>query len=131
MNGHMHHIEIYVSDLRISKQFYDWLLSKLGYTLYQDWDKGFSFKKEDFYIVFVQVEMPFEEFGYHRKRIGLNHMAFKVYSESDVDELTAELIEKNIPILYKDKHPFAGGTKHYAVYFENPDRIKLEVVSHT
>jgi hypothetical protein len=27
------------------------------------------------------------------------------------------------------EHPYAGGTDHYAVYFEDPDRIKVEVVA--
>ncbi|MCF7624758.1 hypothetical protein L3139_24030 [[Brevibacterium] frigoritolerans] len=32
-------------------------------------------------------------------------------------------------ILYADKHPFAGGKDHYAVYFEDPDRMKVELVA--
>ncbi|GAA0595336.1 hypothetical protein GCM10009001_09310 [Virgibacillus siamensis] len=31
--------------------------------------------------------------------------------------------------MYSDKHPFAGGEDHYAVYFEDPDRIKVELVA--
>ena len=46
-----------------------------------------------------------------------------------VDEITNDLINQDIGILYVDRHPFAGGNDHYAVYFEDPDRIKLEIVS--
>jgi hypothetical protein len=27
------------------------------------------------------------------------------------------------------RSPFAGGASHYAVFFEDPDRIKVEVVA--
>ena len=41
----LHHVEIYVSDLETSRAFYDFLLTKLGYSLYQEWDKGAVLKK--------------------------------------------------------------------------------------
>jgi len=34
---------------------------------------------------------------------------------------------KNIPLLYSDKYPHAGGQDCYSVYFEDPDRIKIEI----
>lgn len=43
--------------------------------------------------------------------------------------MTNKLKEKKIKILYSDKHPFAGGSNHYAVYFEDPDRVKVELVA--
>ncbi|MBM7541239.1 catechol 2,3-dioxygenase-like lactoylglutathione lyase family enzyme [Amphibacillus cookii] len=43
--------------------------------------------------------------------------------------MTSKLKKKGIKILYPNKHPFAGGDSHYAVYFEDPDRIKVELVS--
>ena len=32
-------------------------------------------------------------------------------------------------ILYTTKHPFAEGPDHHAVYFEDPDRIKVELIA--
>ena len=52
----MHHIEIYVSNLEKTKEFYSWILSILGFELFQDWKDGFSYKKGEFYIVFVQTK---------------------------------------------------------------------------
>jgi catechol 2,3-dioxygenase-like lactoylglutathione lyase family enzyme len=43
--------------------------------------------------------------------------------------MTLQLKEKGVNILYPDKHPFAGGGSHYAVFFEDPDRIKVELVA--
>lgn len=52
----MHHIEIYVSNLDKTKEFYSWIFSILGFELFQEWKDGFSYKKDEFYIVFVQTK---------------------------------------------------------------------------
>ena len=129
MNGIIHHIEIYVSDLEKSKLFWTWLLcEKLNYDIFQKWSSGISYKLGETYIVFVQTETEFIENSYHRKNTGLNHLAFHCDSKEFIDHLTKDLEENNISILYKNKHPFAGGEDYYAVFFEDPDRIKVEVV---
>ena len=77
----------------------------------------------------MQVEKRFMDVPYHRSRVGLNHLAFHAESKEQVDWMTDQLKEKGIPILYQDRHPFAGGDSHYAVFFEDPDRIKVELVA--
>lgn len=129
MQGILHHIEIYVSDLKQSRDFWGWFLEELGYTSYQEWDMGHSWKLGDTYIVFVKAEDRFLDIPYHRCRVGLNHLAFHAASRQHVDEITNKLKEKKVNILYLDKHPYAGGNNHYAVYFEDPDRIKVELVA--
>ncbi|WP_339327634.1 VOC family protein [Mammaliicoccus sciuri] len=94
MNGSIHHLEIYVSDINKSKKFYSWLLGLLGYSLYQEWREGFSFKLNETYIVFVQVDDSFKQYGYHRKRIGLNHLAFTVEDRVTVDGINIILEQK-------------------------------------
>lgn len=129
MRGILSHVEIYVSDLQKSLQFWDWFLSDLGYELYQRWAEGASYKLNHTYLVFVQVEEKYKKFPYHRRHTGLNHLAFYGGSRKDIDEMTHKLREKGIKILYEDKHPFAAGPGYYAVFFEDPDRIKVEVVA--
>ncbi|MBK7158487.1 MAG: VOC family protein [Ignavibacteria bacterium] len=130
MNGIIHHIEIYVSDLERTILFWEWLLTKkFTYEIFQKWDSGISFKLGETYIVFVQTEKKYLSNPYNRKNTGLNHLAFHCSSKEFVDTLTKELKEKNINILYADKHPYAGGENYYAVFFEDPDRIKVEVVA--
>lgn len=127
--GILHHVELNVSDLRNTTLFWGWFLEGLGYSKFQEWDKGISWKLEDTYIVFVQTEERYLDVSYHRSRAGLNHLAFHAKSREHVDELTQQLKSKGVHILYQDKHPFAGGDDCYAVYFEDPDRIKVELVS--
>ncbi len=127
--GLLHHIEIYVSDLKRSIDFWGWFLEEMGYSPFQEWESGQSFKMEDTYIVFVQTEERFLDVPYHRCRVGLNHLAFHAESRQHVDEMTRKLKDKGITILYTNQHPFAGGDDHYAVYFEDPDRMKVELVA--
>lgn len=129
MKGLLHHIELYVNDLRKSNEFWGWLLLELGYEKDQEWKMGVSYKIENTYITFVQVEDRFIEDSYHRCKHGLNHLAFHGESRAFVDEMTEKLRERKATILYEDKHPFAGGEDYYAVFFEDPDRMKVEIVA--
>ena len=129
MTGTVHHIEIYVSNLQNTIEFWGWLLIQLGYHKYQSWNEGISYKLGDSYLVFVQTEEEYLDIPYHRKRTGLNHLAFHVESRAMVDDFTNQLKARNVSILYADKHPFAGGKNYYAVFFEDPDRIKVELIA--
>jgi len=127
--GLIHHIELNVSNLKNSIIFWEWFLEELGYETYQTWESGRSWKLGETYIVFVQTEERFMDVPYHRRRAGLNHLAFHAESREQVDYITEKLKTKGVKILYTDTHPFAGGNIHYAVYFEDPDRIKVELVA--
>ena len=97
--------------------------------MFQKWESGRSWRLNDTYIVFVQAEDRFLDIPYHRCRVGLNHLAFYASSRNHVDEITHKLKLKDVNILYLNRHPYAGGANHYAVYFEDPDRIKVELVA--
>ncbi len=127
--GLLHHVEINVRDLGRSRDFWQWLLGRLGYTVYQEWDAGVSFRLGATYLVFVQTPHAYLEPPYHRSRTGLNHLAFHAASKAQVAEITQTLRTRGVPILYEDRHPHAGGPDHYAVFFEDPDRIKVELVA--
>ncbi|WP_076560798.1 VOC family protein [Salimicrobium flavidum] len=127
--GLLHHVEIYVSDLEKSKAFWGWFLGELGYEPYQQWDGGQSWKLGETYLVFVQTESKYLDVLYNRCRTGLNHLAFHASSRERVDEMLNMLKDREVPILYEDDFPYAGGEDHYAVYFEDPDRIKVEFVA--
>lgn len=123
----MHHVEIYVSDLAKSTEFWGWLLEELGYRLFQSWGQGRSWILDSTYIVLVQTEERYLDIPYHRCRTGLNHLAFHARSREHIDELIEKLISRGVSLLYQDKHPYAGG--NYGVFFEDPDRIKIELVA--
>lgn len=128
VRGAIHHVELYVSDLQRSVAFWSWLLVRLGYSEHQRWPEGQSWIVQGgAYIVVVQAPPDHLAAGYHRRRVGLNHIAFQVESRQAVDDFTAHLRQRGVPVLYEDSHPYAGGGDTYAVFFEDPDRIKLEI----
>lgn len=123
--GQLHHVELCTSDLESSIDFWEWLLGVLGYESKSDWDAGHSWINGPTYIVLKRAtnsEPPFE-----RRAPGLNHLAFHATSREQVDELTAGIRERaDSTVLYEDQHPYAGG--YYALYCEDPEGIKVEVV---
>lgn len=65
--------------------------------------------------------------------IGMNHLAFGVAKQSDVDTAVTYLQDKGIPLLFdtpRHRPDFAQSPEHtyYQVMFESPDRILLEIV---
>lgn len=127
--GLLHHVELYVSDLARSVEFWGWLLGALGYEPFQTWASGRSWRRGPTYIVLVQAATGHLAPPYDRRRVGLNHLAFHAGSRAEVDRLSAELARRGVPILYPERHPHAGGEDSYAVFFEDPDRIKIEVTA--
>jgi catechol 2,3-dioxygenase-like lactoylglutathione lyase family enzyme len=127
--GFLHHVNIKVSDLKQSTDFWTWFLGMLGWELFDSWPKGVSFKLGPTYLDFVQADEKFRNIPHERDCIGLNHFAFHASSRHHVDEITEKLKERGAKILYLDQHPFAGGPDYYAVYFEDPNGFKVEVVA--
>jgi len=127
--GTLHHVELYVADLRRSCEFWGWFLGHLGYELFSKWDDGESWRLGDTYLCFVQTAERHRDRPYHRCAPGLNHLAFHAASRAQVDELTDLVRKRGLKVLYEDRHPYAGGPDYYALFFENPDRMKVEVVA--
>jgi catechol 2,3-dioxygenase-like lactoylglutathione lyase family enzyme len=125
--GKLHHLELYVTDPEVAVRFWGWLLPELGWEPFQEWDEGCSYRHGDLYLALV--EAPTGGPGIDRRAAGLNHVAFCVDTRAEIDELTAALRERDIRVLYPERHPYAGGPDHYAVFFEDPDGLKVEVVA--
>ena len=127
----LHHIEIYVSNLGVSYPFWSALLAQIGYEESGHWDSGFTLANgHDAYLTFVQVAESHAFRLYHRCGVGLNHLAFKVKGRETIDILRQYCLANGITSLYDDKYPFAnGGTDYYALFIEDPDRIKVEFVA--
>lgn len=128
--GALHHLELYVRDLERSSEFWGWVLTELGYEPFQEWDEGISWRPvggQGAYVALVLA--PEGAADLDRRSVGLNHVAFAATSRDQVDAITAELRRRDERILYPDRHPYAGGPDHYAVFFEDPDGLKVEVVA--
>lgn len=121
------HIEIYVSDYAKSIRFYDVVLPFLGWKRLVCQTSHTTFTDGELKIVFCPVDEKYSQHGYHRKRAGLNHLALYADSKQQVDELFETILKpRGIVCLYEGQP--TGDPGYYAVFFEDPDRIKIEVV---
>ena len=125
-DGSLEHLDISVSDLERSGEFWAAFLKDLGYHEFAKSATGWSWTNGESTVFLLQAEPAYLDPPYHRKRVGLNHLAFGVSDPKAVDAFTARLRERNVALLYGG--PRTGRTT-YAVLFEDPDRIKIEVVS--
>lgn len=126
----LHHIELYVSDLERALAFWTPFMEKLGYEP-ERWSGGMNFfaEEKEPYLCLLEAEKDHKAAGFHRKRVGLNHLAFKARSRAHVEEIRDWVREAGHTQLYDDRYPFATAPDYYALFCEDPDRIKLEVVA--
>lgn len=127
MNGRFHHMDIYVADLARSVAFWGHLLESFGWTMRADRPTAKSWADGTSELFFVQAESEFVEHGYHRKRVGLNHLAFSVESREALEHCLAFVNERGARLLYSGAIDETS-TQH-RFFFEDPDRIKVEVIA--
>lgn len=127
MSGRFHHLDIYVGDLGRTVGFWGPFLEQLGFSKAADRPAAKSWRGAGAEIFFVQAEPEFVAQGYHRKRIGLNHLAFAVDSREELAALLDWVKARGQRLLY------AGAIEETATqdrfFFEDPERIKVEVVA--
>ena len=130
MNASLDHVSINVSNAQVSFQFYRKFLGFLGYYIVKESVDSVGFRKDGSDIWVNETHPDHKKEGFHRKRTGLNHLAVKVDTREAVDQFHKDFLQaQGIPTLYNTPKPFPEYTpNYYAVFFEDPDRIKLEVL---
>jgi catechol 2,3-dioxygenase-like lactoylglutathione lyase family enzyme len=130
VHGTLHHVELWVPDLPRALASFGWLLEALGYAPFQSWAAGRSWRLGPTYLV-VEESPALTAERHDRRRPGLNHLAFHVEDAAAVDALTAEAARHGWRLLFPERHPYAGGDRHYAAYLENDDGFEVELVAIT
>ncbi|MFG2954552.1 VOC family protein [Streptomyces sp. NPDC048291] len=126
----LHHVELWVPDLDRATESWGWLLGNLGWTPYQNWPDGRSWRLGETYVVVERSPaMRDGDAGYDRMRPGLNHLAFRAPDRTTVDALAQAAPEHGWTLLFPARHPHAGGPDHYAAYLENEDGFEAELVA--
>ncbi len=121
------HIEINVSDYSKSIRFYDTVLRPLGWERLVCTADCTSYSDGFLKLILSPTQENFKDAGFHRKRIGLNHIAIYALSKEEVDSYYRDVLETNgIHSLYQEGPE--GDDDYYSVLFEDPDRMKIEVV---
>jgi catechol 2,3-dioxygenase-like lactoylglutathione lyase family enzyme len=120
------HLVLSVGDFAQSKAFYNKLLTFLRFKLKHEYDDmaGWSNGKTLFWIAAADAEG--RKHRYRKGDIGFHHYAFEMRSRKDVDALGAFLEENGMNIV--DPPGEYYGREYYAVYFTDPDGMKLEAM---
>ncbi len=123
------HLHINVSDIEISGPFYDKLLKYFGFeTLDKSEDHWWWHNRGRNTFGIEQTDNKYLKSKFHRRQTGLNHIAFRAETKKAVDEFYNKFLLRNkVPILYGRPRKYPKyHESYYAVFFEDPDRIKLE-----
>src|ERR671935_3160679 len=127
----VHHVDLVVSSIERSLPFYRELLGPLGWhgisevegergeTIWYLWGPGSSIG-----LRAAQTESPPR---YDRYRVGLHHLALEAMSRGVVNERADWLRSQGVEIESgPEEYWYSPG--YYAVFFYDPDGIKLELV---
>ena len=133
VRGSLSHVDLTVSDLQRSVDFYDRVLGRLGYRRLDEVGAGapcwaISDAHGGFFTIALKPARPERATTTHdRYAPGLHHLAFHADSREDVNEFHDFLLDLGATILDPPaEYDYTPG--YYAVFFTDPDNIKLEVV---
>ncbi len=126
--GTLHHLELWVPDLDRAAAQWGWLLTAMGYGLFQQWPAGRSWRLGSAYVV-IEKSPDLSASGHDRMRPGMNHVAFYAGSRHEVDHLVVQGPGHGWTLLFPDVHPHAGGPDQYAAYLTNSDGFEVELVA--
>jgi glyoxylase I family protein len=129
MRGWVHHIDLTVSDLGRSAPFYEAVLGFLGYRqghrgeTWIDWDMSAPHCASS-----IAIRLAKNRRKHDRYACGLHHLAWVAASRADVDRLHQLLVGIGATILDPpaDYPQYRDG--YYALFFADPDGLKLEFV---
>jgi catechol 2,3-dioxygenase-like lactoylglutathione lyase family enzyme len=126
----VHHVDLVVSSIERSLPFYRDLLAPLGYHRIGEveGERGETI----WYLSGPEVSLGLREAQSEgdevdRYRVGLHHIAFEAWSRSMVDE-RADWLRAQGAAIESGPAVYTYIPGYYAVFFYDPDGIKLEIV---
>lgn len=123
----IHHIDLTVSDLTLSTEFYDRILPLFGFRRVPDTD-GNPVWAGAFSEIGLQPARIESLRPHDRYSSGLHHLAFAAPTQNAVNEVFRDLERLGVVILDPPARYDQYATGYYAVFFADPDGIKLEYV---
>ena len=127
----VHHVDLVVSSIERSLPFYRDLLGPLGWHGVSEvqGERGetiWYLSGPGSYLGLREAQSPTED-GFDRYRVGVHHVAFEAPSRFAVDDRADWLRTQGAEIESgPEEYSYVPG--YYAVFFYDPDGIKLEIV---
>lgn len=129
MPSKLYHLQVNVSSAAVLP-FYRDLFGYLEWRPIHDEGGVVAFSDGGVNVWLIPTAARFLPRGFHRKGTGLNHLAFRVERREEVDRFRERFMApRGITPLYGTPREFPEyAPGYYAVFFEDADRLKLEVV---
>lgn len=127
--GDPSHIDLTVTDAAAAHRFYDAVLRFLGFVGGRSEGGnlgGWMLPRTGFNIALQPAKPECAGTPHNRYAPGLHHLAFQAGSREDVDRMHELLLSLGATVLDPPGEYYAGG--YYAVFFADPDGLKLELV---
>lgn len=125
------HVGLNVSDLAAARRYYDAIMPSLGFEPFVDTAEEFSYHpaggKPGTRIFFYLAPEPDV---YVRKRVGLQHLAFRARTRTQVDDAHAKALELGSEILFRPQLFPQYHESYYATFWFDPHGFLLELVCH-
>lgn len=120
------HLVIRVGDYARSRRFYDAVLGCMGFKRKYEYGRhaGWSNGKTLFWI--GEADAEGKKHKHRAGNIGFHHYAFELARRRDVDDLYTVLKRRKVRVVDPPAEYPAYGKGYYAVYFLDPDGLKLE-----
>jgi catechol 2,3-dioxygenase-like lactoylglutathione lyase family enzyme len=119
------HVKLAVKDFKKSKEFYSLLFKQLEFQQVADHETSAAWVTREGFGVWISQAKRTQP-AYVFSAPGLHHICFKAKSKEEVDAVYNNLKTKthifDAPAAYLEYSPI-----YYAVFFADPDGIKLEV----
>jgi glyoxylase I family protein len=125
----VHHVDLVVSSITRSLPFYTDLLGPLGYTRVGEveGERGETIWYLSGPGTSVGLRESQSDQPHDRYAIGLHHIAFEAESRAQVDEV-ADWVRTQSVEIESEPQEYTYQPGYYAVFFYDPDGIKLEIV---
>lgn len=127
--GFINHLDLTVSDVAVSSAFYDKVLGRLGYRRSGEYEGEVPcwVLSQAGFTISLGLHRAKVRSAHNRYSVGLHHLAFHAASRAEVDGFHDFLRGEGIAVLDPPaEYDYTPG--YYALFFADPDGIKLELV---
>ena len=129
----LHHLDLVVSDVERSRNFYSDLLGPLGWGPVLDLvgERGeaiWYLQAQDTWLGLREKQSDAHPVPYERYAVGVHHVAFEALSREAVDDAWRRVLAQGVATESAPKEFPHYAPGYYAAFFYDPDGIKLEVV---
>ena len=120
------HIDLTVNDVMRSRAFYDKVFGELGFRKFES-DEYINWSNAQMTIAIREASGVHRDAQFDRYRVGLHHLALRARSRADIDTFHDFLKREKVQILDAPAEYPHYGENYYAVFFADPDGMKLEL----